>query len=481
MSSSSSLSGSLPLALSDEHAVRTAENVGEEQATPMRPRASNPQRFQGSLPEASSHRPDKNRSHGGTTYSERHASTSSLSSSREGYGTWDKADRRTVANSRAPFLRRPIRHPTTRNTPNGAAGQGPPTVADWLASQGQRPPPLASAACVRIDNISPTSSLQAMVVGMREALDRHGILNLDAPWDPALDALFTGSRTGSGPNGVTGSGSEAAALPTLPVLRLDDDFPDDAWIVQAKVILSPFARPTGWYVQLANRSLAHALLSAARKSPLVCASRNVMVRPATLSELREGNDDVVQELGADYGGGDSSSGIRAGGGASSARHKQQRGPSRDEQDPRRRLRRQLLQVSDSTLRIENCSEKTSLLKLLNLFSRYDLRQIPPWKKAATSNGSQSSGTSIESTCIVPWTGRTSDGKVPPTTWLVHFRNASWARAALRELQGVSLDGRALLLAQYPQQITSDDDHSHDANGGGVLRQRTSNDSATAVH
>jgi hypothetical protein len=477
MSSSSSLSGPLPLALPDAHAAPTAVNDGEEEATTMKPRESNPRRCQGTLPETSSHRSGESRSQGGATHSERLRHTP-FSSSRDDYGeTWDKDDHRTVAaNSRAPFLRRPILHPTKRSTSNGGSGKAPPTIADWLASQGQRPPPPASAACVRIDGISPTSSLQAMVTCMREALDRHGILDLDAPWDPALDAFFTGRRMGSGPCGTTGSSSEAAALPTLPVLRLDDDFPDDAWIVQAKVILSPFARPTGWYVQLANRSIAHALLSAARESPLLCASRFVVVRPATLRELLDNNDVAVQDSGAVYGGGDSSSGIRAGG-ASSAPHTQQRGQSSDEEE-QRRLHRQLLQVSDSTLRIENCSEKTSLRKLLNLFSRYDLRQIPPWKKAVSSNGTQSSGTSIESTCIVPWTGRTSDGKAPPTTWLVHFRNASWARAALRELQGVSLDGRALLLAQYPQQITSDDDH--DANGGGVLQQTTSNDSANVV-
>lgn len=426
----------------------------EEEAIITKPRASNPRHFHAAVPPESSRPSIKH-------------------TNQEGGGP-------TIP--RAPFLRRPIRFPN-RSSSSALPGKTR-TVADFLASQGQRT--VAKSACVRIDNISPTSSLEAMVAGMREALGRHGILNLDAPWDPTLTAVFDdrGSATHNRPESA-----DTPSLPSLPVFNLDEDFPNDSWILEARVILSPFARPTGWYVRLANRSLVHALLSAAHESPLACASRNVKVRPAALREI----DNVLPEFGEHS---DSDSGnSHSHSGSARRQQQQQRGRSYDSaartdslgmDQEQSRLHRQLLDVTDATLRIENCSEKTSLIKLVNLFSRYDLRQIPPWKSSRSPTGPRllppSGSTTIESTCIVPWTGRTSDGKVPPTTWLVHFRNASWARAALRELQGVSLDGRALLLAQYPQQITNDNDEDGDANGksGGVLRQGTSTDSAAAM-
>jgi hypothetical protein len=440
---------------------------GGDEPIVVKPRASNPRRFQvAGVPSGKMSRPSskhRNQDGGGgrPAHSEQYMPHfSSASPSARSYAQQEQHDG-TTTSKRGPFLRRPIRPPTRNGSAAGREGRAR-IVADWLASQGQRS--VTRSACVRIDNISPTSSLAAVVEGMREAMERHGILNLDAPWDPALNALFDDGGRGSGPHQTTPYRFEEAvppALPSLPVLTLDEDFPDDSWIVQAQVILSPFARPTGWYVRLANRSLAHALLSAAHETPLVCASRNVKIRPATPYEI---DNNAMPELG-EHSGRDGSSSSSSAADSSGTDQEQ------------RRLHRQLLHVTDATLRIENCSEKTSLLKLVNLFSRYDLRQIPPWKAKSPNGPPPADATTIESTCIVPWTGRTSDGRAPPTTWLVHFRNASWARAALRELQGASLNGRALLLAQYPQQIANDDD---DSNGGEVSRQRTNTDAASAV-
>jgi hypothetical protein len=123
------------------------------------------------------------------------------------------------------------------------------------------------------------------------------------------------------------------------------------------------------------------------------------------------------------------------------------------------------EVSDATIRVENCSDRTSALELLNLFSRYDLRHPPrearitdpgvgrddgPARSAESAWEAAASG-GRESASVVRWTGVTSDGKVPPATWLVHFRNAGWARAAIRDVQGATLDGRVLRLARYPRQ------------------------------
>jgi hypothetical protein len=272
-----------------------------------------------------------------------------------------------------------------------------------------------------VDNISPTSSLEALVAGMWSALERHGVINLDAPWNP--DEMVRSSAAAAAAAAAAAEGGDRSAddgaihLPALPVIRLEDDYPDGSWIVQARVVLSPFARPTGWHVQLASRSLAYALLSAAQDEPLLCASRPVTVRAmdASPGEEDEKDDGAV--------------------------------PMRD------RLRPWPPEVSDATIRVENCSERTSVLELLNLFSRYDLRHPP--RTTLVSDGQDGStvaaASAAESASVVPWTGITSDGKAPPTTWLVHFRNAGWARAALRDVQGATLDGRILRLARYPRQ------------------------------
>jgi hypothetical protein len=94
-------------------------------------------------------------------------------------------------------------------------------------------------------------------------------------------------------------------------------------------------------------------------------------------------------------------------------------------------------VSDATLRIENCSHDTTTYDLTNMFSRFDL--------AVRLSSSLPS--------IHEWKGTTPEGRLaPPGTFLVHFADASWARAALREKQGMIFKGRQLRLAQYPRQI-----------------------------
>ena len=98
------------------------------------------------------------------------------------------------------------------------------------------------------------------------------------------------------------------------------------------------------------------------------------------------------------------------------------------------------QVSDHTLRVENVPSVRPA-RLVSFFSRYDLRSVNQWH------------------------GRTSDGKMAPSSvYLVHFADASWARAALREVQGTymlhhgermyvdSTKPTPLRLSQYPKQL-----------------------------
>jgi len=70
--------------------------------------------------------------------------------------------------------------------------------------------------------------------------------------------------------------------------------------------------------------------------------------------------------------------------------------------------------------------------LINIFSRYDLKP---------------SGTPI-----VQWHIEKHDKTNVPRTFLVHFADASWARAAVREQQSCLLKGKELRLAQFPKQL-----------------------------
>ena len=200
---------------------------------------------------------------------------------------------------------------------------------------------------VKITNIPPVSSLDAMLDGINQAIDHQaerGILHLDADWDRNPD--------------------------TVPFLE-DTEAP----VQKAHVILSPFGRPMGWQLQLQNRSLAHALCEA---DQVFCAWKQVTV--------------------ASY--------------------------DHEPRDP-------FYEVSDATVRVEHCKPETRLLDLINVFSRYDLR----------------SRDSIEE-----WGVREFDGTNVPLTYLVHFADASWARAAVREQQSRPLNGEPLRLAQFPRQI-----------------------------
>lgn len=93
------------------------------------------------------------------------------------------------------------------------------------------------------------------------------------------------------------------------------------------------------------------------------------------------------------------------------------------------------QVTDATLRVEGFPHTSSPLLLMNLFSRFDLDET------------RERGPSIQ-----PWKQQTVDGKSSSTTWLVHFADPSWARAALRERQAAEFKGNTLVLAPYPEQI-----------------------------
>jgi len=240
------------------------------------------------------------------------------------------------------------------NESRGLKGDKGDSLAEQLQKNGEK---LPDSCWVRVDNIPPLSSLDAILEGVQKALDaeqERGIIDLDAAWDAEKNET----------------------LPFLPPTS-------DEWVLKARVILSPFGRPTGWRLLFENRSIVHALLTHAKETPILCAWKRVSIK-----ELPD---------------------------------KEERSVSLDQP-----------QVTDATIRVENCPAGMNTLTLMHFFSRFDLTMTGP--------------------SIVQWHGKTKDGKVAPRTFLVNFADASWARAALREKQSAVCQGRTLRLAQFPKQI-----------------------------
>ena len=54
--------------------------------------------------------------------------------------------------------------------------------------------------------------------------------------------------------------------------------------------------------------------------------------------------------------------------------------------------------------------------------------------------------------MITWKGWTSDGKRAPLMFVVRFASAAWARAAIREMQGLRVNGKSIKMIQYPNQL-----------------------------
>ena len=84
-------------------------------------------------------------------------------------------------------------------------------------------------------------------------------------------------------------------------------------------------------------------------------------------------------------------------------------------------------VSDSMIRMENVSADVTVDHVRHLFRRFDMTREGPSVKVLNQGAHHK-------------------------LFLVHFADPSWARAAVRELQGIRLGQHFIRLAQYPKQI-----------------------------
>jgi hypothetical protein len=221
---------------------------------------------------------------------------------------------------------------------------------------------LPTSDWIHVDGILPNSSLEMVVDTFSKVLVNEqaiGIVDLDALWNPVED-------------------------PAVPTLAPLEDEQQQQWIQAAHLVLSPFGRPTGWYLKFTNRSIVNSLLSHAQLHPLYCAWKPIKV--------------------AEY------------------KYRQQP-PSPNPI------------VTDSMIRFENSPNSLSADQLRLMLSRYELAP--------------------EGNTVIRWKG-SIEGKVAPLMFVVRFANASWARAALRDLQSTLVENKTLVLAQYPEQIRYDD-------------------------
>jgi hypothetical protein len=187
-----------------------------------------------------------------------------------------------------------------------------------------------------------------------------GIVDLDALWNPVED-------------------------PAVPTLAPLDNDSEQHWIQAAHLVLSPFGRPTGWYLKFQNRSIVNSIISHAQLHPLFCAWKPIKVTEYNYRQEPLSPNPVV---------------------------------------------------TDSMIRFENSPKFLTADQLRLMLSRYEL--------------------ATEGNTVVQWQGSV-EGKTAPRMFVVRFADASWARAALRDLQSTVVEDKTLVLAQYPQQIRYDQD------------------------
>lgn len=228
---------------------------------------------------------------------------------------------------------------------------------------------LPKSEWIHVNGTLPICSLAEVVQSFENMLRREeigwGIVNLEAPWNPVQDS-------------------------EVPSLSLQQDNMD---LVQAAhVVISPFGRPNGWLLKLANRSLVNAILTRAQQDHIHVTWKVVQIKEHEYSLEKELEEDPAHQNG--------------------------------------------LLVDQSMVRFENCPFDLTDEELRLRLSRYDL--------AGTGN------------TIIKWKGRTNDGKKAPLMYVVRFASAAWARAAVREMQSLHLRGKVIKLIQYPNQKRCDE-------------------------
>jgi hypothetical protein len=239
---------------------------------------------------------------------------------------------------------------------------------------------LPTSDWVHIEGTLPLTSLDEVVNSIENILYdelERGVMDLEAPWNPMQDAQ----------------------APFLPLKQDENTGPPLFYIQAAHVVLSPFGRPSGWHLKLANASMVHALVSrSGTKQRVHVAWKMVQVKQYhPTADMADTNSNMENEHHQNY-------------------------------SPFNHIEGFL--VDDTMVRFENCPDSLDEEHLRYLLSRYELARSGP--------------------TVLPWRGSTNDGK-RQRMFVVRFHSAEWARAAVREKQDTQIAGKGLRLVQYPKQ------------------------------
>jgi hypothetical protein len=229
--------------------------------------------------------------------------------------------------------------------------------------------------------------------------------------------------------------------------------PDLLKVHAAHVSLSPFGRPNGWTVQLANPSIVNAILN--RSSTLATGNNDgqemrvgwklVKVHEYHPPVIPSSSNTNICKNDGDNNDGECNNDDNEN--TQMTKAEKDRLRRRAARANKKRYRHDndysvalfgtrgvvdALEVDDSMVRFENCPPTLDAEYLRSLLSRYDLAPMGD--------------------TVLKWDGETPDGRVAPLTYVVRFASPAWARAAVRELQATYLDGKMMKLVQYPNQM-----------------------------
>jgi hypothetical protein len=270
------------------------------------------------------------------------------------------------------------------------------------------------------------NSIENILIDELTSADKDGVIDLDSFWNPLQDASIpmispfieqpridetskehevvlldqedqevtynsTSNECNNEP-GTTGDDDNDDCYSNEDVTIADAKQIEPFRVRKAHVVLSPFGRPTGWNLELANASMVNALLSASNDSR-ISGSIRIGWKFAQVKEYHPP-------------------------------------PSPVNKDPKDSTT--MLAVDDTMVRFESCPNTLTQDHLRHLLSRYEL--------------------AMTGETIVKWKGMTNTGDYPPLTYVVRFSDAAWARAAVREMQAFELEGKIIKLIQYPRQL-----------------------------
>jgi len=273
-----------------------------------------------------------------------------------------------------------------------------------------------------------------------------GILDLDKA-ERAFGEEGKVEETDEGETNATQDETPLASMDDLPFWDPSehDASLNGSYIQEARLLLSVLGRPFGWYLRMPDRSCVQAILSHADEDAKVPGRRLAVSIGGRTLAVGEFDPSTRRVLSMPE---------------SSASDRPLIERSFD--------RAVALRLDDSVIRVENCPVDSTPADLRYLFRRYDIIDTRRLQDDAELDAVQllvqgNYGRRKDGGRFYPNRSYHGEDKqdlqplrditpVATNTFIVRFESAADARAAIREMQMVELEGRQLRLAQYPKQL-----------------------------